>query len=322
MKNNRVNLFIVGAAKAGTSSVSKFLSKHNDVYMSPVKEPNYFSRDIKFENIPTYFKNSRNFNKINFDKEGKIISRHQLYINSLSDYHSLFGDFNLEYKYYCDASVSYLYSNLAAKEIFNYNPNSKIIIVLRDPIERAFSHYLMDLRVGRSTIKSFKQAVYEDMNNNNKLWGFSHLYIELGLYYEQIKRYINVFPKENILILDFNLLKFSPLLFKEKLISFLSLSDSSYDDEVIFAKENSASLPKNSLVRGIIQSTSLKSFIKKVLPSDLIFKFKSLGFDNTNLPTLDFHDYNNLSKYFSEDLFKLNRDFNIKIDLNKFHEAD
>ena len=144
------NLFIVGAAKAGTSALHAILSEHPNIFMSPVKEPNYFSSDLLVDNFNSEQKKKFKNEKIQFLNNGAVRPCHQLYVRNKTDYLRLFKDADSKVKYCGEASVSYLFSKIAAQKIKEFNPVSKIIIILRNPVERAFSHFLMDLKIGRS----------------------------------------------------------------------------------------------------------------------------------------------------------------------------
>ena len=119
----KVNTFIVGAPKAGTTSLHYYLQQHPEVCMSAIKEPNFFT--------------AANVSDLYYDVDP---------ILNEDDYHLIFSD--LKKKVVGEASVSYLYYPLIADKIFEYNPKAKIIILLRNPVQRAFSHYLMDKRLG------------------------------------------------------------------------------------------------------------------------------------------------------------------------------
>ena len=175
----KVDFFIVGAPKAGTTSLYHYLNEHPKISMSSVKEPNYFSHE-ELENQKLYYKSNK--------------------INSLDSYHNLFPtrDANLIYG---EASVSYLFYKNVAEKIKTYNRMQKIIILLRNPIERAFSHYLMDARLGLIS-KSFESVVDGfETTSKNKL--YYQQYIELGKYYNQILNYKRLFNDKNILIIDY-----------------------------------------------------------------------------------------------------------------------
>lgn len=197
---HKPDFFIVGAAKAGTTALYDFLRQHPGIFMSPVKEPHFFSKDIDLnllrkkvkqrieaENMDAYFKSGMN----------RII--HRAFIRDQSVYLKLFEGAG-PYKKAGEASPSYLYSKVAAREIREFNPDARIIILLRQPAKRAYSHYLMDRKLG-FTSSSFSVALEEDRRHIPKGWGANSLYRELGFYHEQVKRYLDVFPENQVMVL-------------------------------------------------------------------------------------------------------------------------
>ncbi|MEJ2437361.1 MAG: sulfotransferase [Sulfurovaceae bacterium] len=90
--------------------------------------------------------------------------------------------------------------------MYDFNKDAKIIIALRHPAERAYSHFLMDLSGGILESKDFIKEIERQENEKNRNIE-NDLYIERSLYAQQIKRYMDIFPKENIMIVfqeDFN----------------------------------------------------------------------------------------------------------------------
>ena len=122
------NLFIVGAAKAGSTSLYNYLKNIPGIYMSPIKEPNFFAEmthnNPVWSTIDDKEKYLRLFHKV---RDEKIIG---------------------------EASVSYLHDLNAPRRIHQRVPDSRIIICLRDPVERGFSHYLHFKRNGFAIIFS------------------------------------------------------------------------------------------------------------------------------------------------------------------------
>ena len=167
----KINTFIVGFPKSGTTSLHYYLNQHPDVCMSNIKEPNFFSSN---EIAELYYDNT--------------------VIKKMSDYIKLFDHPNN--KILGESSVSYIYYSSVAKKIFNHNKNAKIIIILRNPVDRAFSHFLMDNRLGYCNI-NFKEVI----SNPKKYPLFYQQYVDIGHYYEKLKVYIDIFKKENIKIL-------------------------------------------------------------------------------------------------------------------------
>lgn len=306
--NKKPNLFIVGAAKAGTTSLHAILDQHPNVFMSPVKEPNFFSKDILIENFDSEFR--KKYTNLNYkrDDEGKIIPMHQLYIRDVKNYFDLFDKVKDEHKIIGEASVSYLYSRSAAAEIYNYNENAKIIIVLRNPVERAFSHYLMDLKVGRvKPQKNFFALALQDYQNTG-YWGSNPLYLELGLYYEQVKRYMSLFPRENIFIVSYADFKANNARVIDQICEFLEISPIKLST---FKNENSAKIPRNKIASFIIRSNYIKTLTKAIISPEIINKLKGKLLSSHNLPSLSVEDTWRMDEFYKEDLVKLKESYNI-----------
>ncbi len=312
----KANLFLVGAAKAGTTLIHSVLSNHSNILMSPIKEPNFFAKDVLLSDLPTNIRNGRDFDKIKRDSNGKIIPRHQLYIQSLEEYDSLFEGATKSTKYFGEASVSYLYSEVDAQEIHTYNPKAKIIIVLKDPVERAFSHFLMDLKVGTADKFNFKEAVLFDNQKKEKKWGKSHLYVELGLYYNQVKRFMDLFAPKNILILDFYDLKTNAVEFEKRIYDFLELEPEENRNGKLI-NLNSPKVPKKKLISLLLKPSSFKNIIKKATPRNLISHIKSISLDKVNIPELTNDEYNEIYEFFKDDLLKLESILKLRISTTK-----
>jgi len=197
------NFFIVGAQNSGTTSLYGYLKQHPDVFMPALKEPHYFAQITP--------------------------SREQRYLRTIirdkAAYLRLF-DKGRDHKAIGEASPSYLWEPKAPYRIRNAVPHAKIIILLRDPVERAYSHYLMDVREGLQELP-FCEALERDWNQSKKGWSISQLYVELGLYAEQVRRYLEVFGSQQVLILMFDELANSALNGKSvvaDVLQFLGLS--------------------------------------------------------------------------------------------------
>ncbi len=187
------NFFIVGAAKAGTTAFAEYLGQHRQVYLSPVKEPHYFSSDIDSSCIPEDVQPDEYFSV------QPLARRHALCVRRPEHYEQLFAAAG-DAKAVGEASVSYLYSPLAPGRISAEVPDPRILIFLRNPVERAYSHFQMDLALDLADTEDFLRAVDTDARVPKKGWGVSHLYVELGLYVPQLKRYLERFPPDRIKI--------------------------------------------------------------------------------------------------------------------------
>lgn len=193
------NFFIAGAPKAGTDSLYYDLAQHPEVYMSPLKEPCYFSAEIRPENFAPHLrermegqvKASRDYvrGEMRQKRFGGIIT-------DWEDYLRLFAGTRNE-KAIGEGSVCYLWSQSAAAAIASRLPESKIIIVLMDPAERAFAQYLKSVEDGH-VHHSFREQVEASLQCSGSQFSLLHPFLEFGKYAGQIERYLAVFPREQI----------------------------------------------------------------------------------------------------------------------------
>ncbi len=308
---NKPDFFIVGAAKSGTTSLYHYLRQHPDIYMSPIKEPNFFARDIQTENLRESVKKRVEAENIpQFFKEGMKRVIHRAYIRDLSDYLQLFAPAKPGQRK-GEASPSYLWSEVAAGEIYDFNPAAKIIIILREPAGRAYSHYLMDLKLG-FVQDSFRNALEQDRQTHPKGWGASSLYVELGQYYRQVKRYYDTFPAENILVLLQKDLFSNKAATLKKLFQFLQVKDDYVPTEPDF--KNEAVVPKNKFIARLLKSDVIRvkarnfledSALKKILLKIIYKKPKAQDADRETLRELKNQfkdDIQHLSKLINRNL--------------------
>ena len=299
LKHKLPNFFVVGAAKAGTTSIYNYIKLHPEVYVSLIKEPNFFSTDIDVSKFRKTYKKEIELGYEQFYKYGT--QAHLTFIRSWEDYYKLFENVKNE-KAIGEFSTSYLYSKIAAKNIYNNIENAKIIIVLRNPIERAFSHYIMDLKIGYTNL-SFMEAIKKDMNAKEKGWGITSLYLELGEYYEQVKRYLDIFPKESVKIYLFEDLKNTKNLILD-LYEFLNVNPDLYFPDVS-QKFNRGKIPKSKTLFYFATKIGFINLGRKIMPSYIKNKFKKLLFSEKSLPRLTDNEKKFLISYYEKDVKKL-----------------
>lgn len=191
----KVNLFIAGACKSGTSFLHDFLGKQNEICASIPKEPYYFELPRDNRNEETYFQ-------------------------------KYFRGYNGE-KYVVDGRHRNMFFNWIPQEIYDYNTESKIIFILRNPIERAYSHWWMwysrniikrkfhntiTMEIKRISEKGFQMDMspeeYQNFVRNEAPMGRlayadANTIVESGYYYSQILRYKKLFKENQLLILDY-----------------------------------------------------------------------------------------------------------------------
>jgi len=167
------NFFIVGAPKCGTTSLYEYLKQTPGIYMSPVKEPKFFSSvDPVYLNPPV--------------------------IRDKKKYLALFKKVKGE-KVVGEASPLYLRDPQSPKLIHDTVPKARIIVMLRDPVERSFSSYLVRKGLGRETLP-FIDAVKKALNSQNY---DSRPIVDASFYSQQVKRYLDTFGKNLVKIIIF-----------------------------------------------------------------------------------------------------------------------
>lgn len=281
------NFFIVGAAKAGTTSLSKYLNQHPDIFMSPIKEPKYFS-------VPD--------NRYPHTGPGAAHADSRV-IKNKGDYDLLFNGAE-NYRVRGEASVDYLYYPGVAKRIKQYNPDAKIVIILRNPVERAYSAYMHYIRDGHESL-SFEDALAAEVDRKLENREFFWLYKELGYYYEQVKRYLNCFDETQIHIELFDDFQVDSLEVTKNIYNFLNVSTRFIPD--IEERLNVSGLPSNQWLHFILNKpNSLKMIIKPLLPHALRRAIlKSVNSKNITKQTIDPKTAIQLREIYRDDILKL-----------------
>lgn len=274
----KVDFFIVGAPKAGTTSLYHYLNEHPKIQMSSIKEPNFFS-----------------YSSLKRDK----LYYHSSIIDTIEKYHALYvaADVNLR----GDASVSYLFYEDVPQKIHSYNQNAKIIIMLRDPVERAFSHYLMDYRLGLVS-ESFESIVTKKLGHRDFNL-FYQQYIEVSKYANQVKRYLEVFGKENIIFIDYDDFKRNTAKTVEEVYMFL---EQDKDFRPFFNKKyNTYFAPRNAFIRFAYSLIFFRKMAVNILPKKFKSIIKKLFFISNRKPKLSQNTRGFLQKKFEPDLREL-----------------
>lgn len=306
MKENWPNFLVIGAAKCGTTSLYHYLKEHPEVYMSPIKEPNYFSTDINPEKFSRQYKDIEKRKRLNLDEYVKGDMNREVwgyFVREQHHYTGLFKKVKNE-KAIGEISNSYLFSKEAAANIKKTLPAVKLIAILRNPVDRIYSHYLANLRDGK-TFKPFRQEVEEDMQKPEKGWYISHCYFEMGLYYEQIKRYLDIFPEAQFRIFLYDELKNNPDNMLREVCQFLGI-DASYRFNTS-QKFNEAKIPKNEKLLYWLSNTGLKKNIYRLIPEPLKSNVKNLFFREDGRLPMSEEDKQWVKTLYREEIIRLGK---------------
>lgn len=248
-----VNTFIVGMPKAGTTSLHRYLAEHPDTCMAEDKEPHYFSIDLLAEGAAFH----------GFPKYTRYPTPEA--------YHGLFADRGTA-SVVGESSVFYLFSKQAAAEIAKYNPDAKIIIMLREPVAFLYSLHSQGLYSGNETETDFAKALALEAVRRQGEQIPSTVHFPSRLYYrehlqiaEQIERYLEHFPRAQIKIILFDDFKRNTEAVVRDVLTFLDL-DMAHMPNLVNHNQNTR-MRSQRLAR-IIQDPEhpITSAAKKLLP--------------------------------------------------------
>ena len=244
------NFLIIGAAKAGTTALYHYLKQHPQVYMSPKKETNFFA----FEG-----------QEISFSGPGdERISESA--ITTLEAYADQFEAASDEVAI-GEASPWYLYSPQAADNIHRQIPHAKLITVLRNPIDRAFSSYLHVVRDGRESL-TFEEGLLAEEERIESGWEYIWHYQHTGFYAAQVERFLKVFPRKQLRFYLYDDFVDDPTQFVKDVCAFLEV-DTNFVVDTSF-KPNATGIPKNRLLgQLLIKPNALRSAARYFMPKQL-----------------------------------------------------
>jgi hypothetical protein len=298
------NFFVVGAPKAGTTSLYHYLGQHPEVYMSPIKEPNFFASEIRPENVSEELQERvrRDMNGVKAYLQGRMSeNRFGGMVLEWEDYLKLFQNVKEE-KAIGEASVLYLWSKTAAGNIFSRIPDAKIVIILRDPAERAFSQYLHGVTNG-IIYESFRQHIYNGSRENNEKFRVGYPSLELGLYYEQVNRYLEIFPRENVRIFFFEDYRQRPARMLKELFCFLNV-DSSFTPDMS-RKDLEPQVPRAVVFAPFLKRYGVWQRFKELSPRIFRSQLRKIAFRKRRSLVMDSRDRAYLRDYYRDDILKL-----------------
>ncbi len=205
----KINFLIVGAQKSGTTALDAYLRLHPEICMASEKEVHFFDNEAFFAQEPVDY----------------------------SIYHKTFAP-NARHKLLGECTPIYMYWHDAPKRIWQYNPEMKIIIILRNPIERAFSHWNME-RCRNAEHLSFWDAISNEQQRCQETLPFQHRvfsYLDRGFYVKQLQKIWQFFPKQNTLVLRHEDLRKQHSKTLADVFCFLGIEEmSGFDEQVVFS---------------------------------------------------------------------------------------
>ena len=194
------NFLIIGAQKAGTTTLYHLLRGHPAIFMPEVKEPGFFIRGFP---DPVRFQTLR---RPDDGRTATTIGSRGAAWSTLEEYAALFEP-GAELPLRGEASTPYLPSPYAARRIAEVLPDIRLIVLLRDPVERAFSAYTYNLSRGTEPAPTFAEAVASELRGERDDWVYGWRYLYTGRYAEHLRRYLDLFPRERLAVFRFEELR-------------------------------------------------------------------------------------------------------------------
>jgi len=284
---NMPTFLIIGAARSGTTALYMYMKKHPDVFMSENKETNFFA----YENDL-------------LDCAGPGAD----YINNsttrMADYQELFKGVSGE-SAIGEACPLYLYSEKAPHRIHHYIPDVKLIAILRNPIDQAFSHFLYAKRQMLEPLNDFTSALNAQDERKRKRWQPLFQYSQFPKYYQQLQRYYDVFPDSKIKVFTYEEFEENPKSLLIDIYSFIGVDQES--DVDISYRPNTGGVPKSRFLQDLVMQPHLLTRLAgQLIPEQMKRRIRD-AVSNHNLvkPPFPAEARNHLKTELREDILKL-----------------
>lgn len=254
--------FLVGAAKSGTSALADILSQHPDVFVSPVKEPYFLCTNPEITE---------------------------------QEYITLF-DGAEKYAQSGEATTGYLYDEASPMLIRRLNPAAKILIVLRNPVEMAFSLWQY-MSTNGSEKSTFIAAIQSDEHRRSNLGKLNfvgrpenYIYISRARYAAQLERYLNAFPVSQVHVEIYEEFRDKPMQCIQRMYEFLEV-DSSFKPTV--SQINKASSVRSRALHKLIHQRYpvLKSLIPITMRDAIRKKLKAVNRNSNGVRKISESEY-------------------------------
>jgi len=279
----KIDFIGIGAAKSGTTWLADNLRNHPQVFIPGKKELIYFNKKMPYKDTTQ-----------NYRCEKSIDWYHSFFEKARPD--QVKGEF----------SPQYFTSQEAVKKIYQYNPDIKLLVMLRNPIEVAYSSYYYCIQIGEIKPIPFEAAI------KKYTW-----IISSGLYFQCLNRYFELFPEKNIKVLVFDFVKKKPEMLYKEALDFLGLNE--YYPDSLYSISNKTKQNRSQFLNYFI--TSSRNFIHK---HNLNFLVPFLRYSGISPVAEYLRDRFNIvskgtKKHHNEDFHKMVQDYYLQ-DLNNLEK--
>ncbi|MBN1147700.1 MAG: sulfotransferase [Anaerolineales bacterium] len=277
---------IIGAPKGGTSTLHYALVEHPEVFMCPMKEPSFFwayGREIKLQG------------------PGAEVMKHR-YVADLESYQALFNGVTTE-KAIGESSVRYFSYPLAPELIHQFIPEARLIVILRQPAERAFSAYMHYLRDGMEPCPDFSEALRQEREGLRDHWTFGR-YLEDGFYFKALQRYYEFFDPQQFHISLVEDLKENPSGLLRSIYRHINVDDTFEPD--MSHRHNVSGIVRNPLLRFLwTRSNKIRAIIRPLISERMrhaAFEWVIRDLEKSQMPA---EIRAELTEYYRQDILQL-----------------
>ena len=249
------DFMIIGAGKSGTTALANYLAEHPQVFMSKIKEPDFFALEGQ--------------SRVPLEEDPERLYHYPQAVYTKEDYLKLFEDAEEGMKT-GEASTMYLYKPGAADRIKKYRPNVKMIAIFRNPAERIYSRYLHLARVDE-----LLDPELENMFDKSTIWWRRHDLVFEGFFYQHLSKFYDMFPKEQIKVFLYEDLRKDDIAVIQEIYRYVGVDDTYVPDTSI--RYNQGGFVKNKFADSLIGNRSiLRKSAQKIAPALLNKMRKSL----------------------------------------------
>lgn len=285
------DFILIGAAKSGTSALYHFLRQHPQLFLSVNKEPNFFALEGQ---------------TLDFSGPGDV-SINQRSVTERTQYEMLFGD-KARNQLSGEASTLYLYHPHAAANIHANRPDARLIAILRNPVERAFSSYLHTRRDNREPLNSFSDALHAEPERIAAGWSHLWHYQQAGYYADQVERYLTYFPRTQLLFLLYDDFASEPLAVLDRIYRFLDIEGGvAVDTERRYNASGTARSAR--LQTWIVRPNRFKTMMRRVVPDDvrlgIMHTLQAWNVSSEARPEMTDQERQYLAAQYHEDILRL-----------------
>lgn len=281
------NFFLVGAPKCGTTALNRYLDQHPAIYMSPIKEPHFFADEIRLENFTDDFRAAA---ERRLPAQGGPVTQWAEYLKLFQDagYATAIGE----------ASPCYLWSPTAPANIAARFPDAKILMILRNPIERALSQYAHMLSFAKAPL-TFSDYLDSALANKSTRIGELYPFLLFGLYHDQILRYRSYFPASNTRIVFHEDFTRDPRAMLREIFQFLAVDPDFVPD--LSLRHMEARVPRSFWLKNALKQVGIRDRI----PEALRKRLRPLAFAPRAAIAMSEAERARLREYYRDDIVKL-----------------